>query len=71
VYTPMSSNTLRTGKRIYRGVSESPNFKGATAVRPNESFKELAKKNKGSTFQRAAQRRLLSANNRRSTGKSG
>ena len=41
----MKENTLRTGQRIYRGVTNSPNFKGATAVRPSDSFNELAKRN--------------------------
>lgn len=53
--TPISSNTLRTGKRIYRGVSQSPNFKGATAVRPGTAFKDLEKRN---GVRRAAKRRL-------------
>jgi hypothetical protein len=57
---PMSSNTLRTGKRVYRGVSNSPNFKGVTAVRPMEAMQDLQKRNtpKLGLIQRAAQRRI-------------
>lgn len=36
---PLSSTSLRQGKRVYGfGSTNSPNFKGATAVRPNEAL---------------------------------
>jgi hypothetical protein len=51
----MQDTTLRQGKRIYRGFSNSPNFKGATAVRPDDAFKDLARRN---DLRPAALRRL-------------
>lgn len=36
---PMKPNTLRQGKRIYGFTgTQSPNYKGATAVRPDEAL---------------------------------
>jgi len=55
--TPMSSNTLRTGKKVYKSTSNSPNFKGATAVRPGEALRDTQKRN-GANIISAAKRRL-------------
>jgi len=39
MYRPMKSNTLRQGKPTYGfGETNSPNYKGATAVRPQEAL---------------------------------
>lgn len=39
MYRSMRSTTLRQGKPIYGfGESNSPNYKGATAVRPKEAL---------------------------------
>lgn len=39
MYRPMRSTTLRQGKPVYGfGSSNSPNYKGATAVRPEEAL---------------------------------
>lgn len=73
MYQPMKSNTLRQGKRLY-GFSgtNSPNFKGATAVRPDDSFKDLQRtlgpiKYEPKKLHRAIGRRLDNG----STGRSG
>jgi len=62
----ISSNTLRTGKKVYRGISNSPNFKGVTAVRPMEAMQSLQKRNapQPGLIQRAAQRRIRNGNTR-------
>lgn len=40
MYRPIRSTTLRQGKPVYGfGSSNSPNYKGATAVRPEEALK--------------------------------
>jgi len=55
---PMSSNTLRTGKRVYGSSgTTSPNYKGATAVRPGEALKGT-NKDKSAGIVRAARKRL-------------
>lgn len=54
----MSSNTLRTGKRVYGSSgTTSPNYKGATAVRPGEALKGT-NKDKSAGIVRAARKRL-------------
>jgi len=54
----MRDTTLRTGKRIY-GYSgtNSPNWKGATAVRPNDVFADILRNNRPK-LQGAISRRL-------------
>ena len=46
MYRPMKSNTLRQGKPTYGlNGTNSPNYKGATAVRPQEALNDtIAKK---------------------------